>query len=62
VFLQSFNILDDIELEFMVEIKDQEEGSLKIMKTRDILIVEATMQFRIDQEVICDEVYIFPEA
>ena len=62
MFLQSFNILDDIELEFMVEIKDQEEGSLKIMKTRDILIVEATMQFRIDQEVICDEVYIFPEA
>ena len=60
-FLQSFNIIDDTELEFIVEIRGQDEGQLKIMKTRDICMVEATMSFRIDSEIICDEMYIFPE-
>ena len=59
-FLQSFNLIDDTELEFMVEIREQDEGVLKVMKTRDMVIVESSMVFRIDQDVICDETYIFP--
>ena len=59
-FLQSFNLIDDTELEFMVEIRQEDEGALKVMKTRDMVIVESSMVFRIDQEVICDETYIFP--
>lgn len=59
-FLQSFNLIDDTELEFMVEIREQDEGALKVLKTRDMVIVESSMVFRIDQDVICDETYIFP--
>lgn len=59
--MQSFNILDDVELEFLVEIRDQDEGALKVMKTRDMVIVESIMVFKIDSNVICDEMYIFPE-
>ena len=58
--MQSFNLIDDTELEFMVEIREQDEGVLKVMKTRDMVIVESSMVFRIDQDVICDETYIFP--
>ena len=48
-FLQSFNLMDDTELEFMVEIQDSEMGALKVLKTRDMVIVESTMAFAIDQ-------------
>lgn len=44
----------------MVEIRGEDEGALKVMKTRDMVIVESSMVFRIDQDVICDETYIFP--
>lgn len=61
VFLQSFNIVDDTELEFMVVLKDRDEGHLKVMKTRDLFIVEANVWFKIDQEITCDESYVFPD-
>ena len=47
-FLQSFNLIDDTELEFLVEIREQDEGVLKVMKTRDMVIVESSMVFRVD--------------
>ena len=59
-FLQSFNIIDDTELEFMVIIKETDEGELKVIKTRDLVIVESRMAFKVDQDVTCDETYIFP--
>ena len=59
-FLQSFNIIDDTELEFMVEIRARDEGVLKILKTRERVIVESIMVFRIDADVSCEETYIFP--
>ena len=59
-FLQSFNIIDDNELEFMVLIKETDEGDLKVIKTRDLVIVESIMSFKVDQDVTCDETYIFP--
>lgn len=31
-----------------------------MLKTRDMVIVESTMVFRIDADVICEETYIFP--
>ena len=49
-FLQSFNLIDDTELEFVVEIREQDSGALKVMKTRDMVIVESSMVFRIDME------------
>ena len=61
-FLQSFNILDDNELEFMVIIKETDEGELKVIKTRDLVIVESSMSFKVDEEVRCDETYIFPPS
>ena len=47
-FLQSFNIIDDNELEFMVVIKETDEGELKVIKTRDLVIVEAVVSFSVD--------------
>ena len=44
----------------MVEIRSTEDGALKVLKTREMVIVESTMVFRIDPEIICDETYIFP--
>ena len=61
-FLQSFNILDENELEFMVIIKETDEGELKVIKTRDLVIVESSMSFKVDEEVTCDETYIFPPS
>lgn len=61
-FLQSFNILDDNELEFMVVIKETDEGELKVIKTRDLVIVESSVRFKVDEEVRCEETYIFPPA
>ena len=61
-FLQSFNILDDNELEFMVVIKEADEGELKVIKTRDLVIVESIMAFKVDEEVRCEEAYIFPPS
>ena len=60
-FLQSFNVLDDKEIEFMVEIHEGEEGVLRVIKTREIAIVEAAMMFRVDSVIVCDETYIFPD-
>jgi len=34
---------------------------LKVMKTRDLFMVEAHIWFRIDDQITCDETYIFPE-
>ena len=31
------------------------------MKTRDFFIVEAHVSFNVSNEIICDEVYNFPE-
>ena len=44
----------------MIDIRDQDSGVLKVLKTRDMVIVESEMVFRIDPEVICDETYVFP--
>ena len=41
VFLQSFNIIDDVELEFLVNFDNTLTGKLKVIKTRDLYIVEA---------------------
>jgi len=60
-FLQSFNILDDSELEFLVSLESRDEGLIKVMKTRDFFIVEAHVSFNVSNEIICDEVYNFPE-
>ena len=44
----------------MVVIKETDEGELKVIKTRDLVIVESSMTFKVDEEVRCDETYIFP--
>lgn len=49
-------------MEFLVEIKNQEEGQLKVMKTREFFIVEAEVHFIIDTEIRCDETYVFPDV
>lgn len=45
IFLQSFASYDDSELEFLVELKNQSEGTLKVVKTREFFIVEASVHF-----------------
>lgn len=59
-FLQSFNLMDDTELEFMIEVTEFDQGILKVMKTRGLFIVDSTLVFRIDEVVTCDENYVFP--
>ena len=44
----------------MVLTKETDEGDLKVIKTRDLVIVESIMSFKVDQDVTCDETYIFP--
>lgn len=62
VFLQSFNLIDDTELEFMtIFSNDADYGKLKVIKTRDLYIIEANVLFDIDKEIQCDESYNFPE-
>mmetsp|Transcript_1833 Transcript_1833/g.3209 ORF Transcript_1833/g.3209 Transcript_1833/m.3209 type:complete len:370 (-) Transcript_1833:226-1335(-) len=62
IFLQSFNLLDDSELEFLVSINNEAEfGKLKVIKTRDQYIIEANVGFDIEKQIQCDENYNFPE-
>lgn len=52
VFLQSFNLIDDVELEFMtIFSNDTDYGKLKVIKTRDLYIIEANVLFDIDKEI-----------
>lgn len=63
VFLQSFNLIDDIELEFLVSFdEDMQFGLLKVIKTRDLYIIEANVRFEVDREICCDTDYTFPET
>jgi len=62
VFLQSFNLIDDVELEFMtIFSNDTDYGKLKVIKTRDRYIIEANVLFDIDKEIQCEDSYDFPE-
>lgn len=62
IFLQSFNILDDTELEFLVAFNAEAEfGKLKVIKTRDLCIIEANVGFDVEKAITCDENYNFPE-
>lgn len=36
-------------------------GKLKVIKTRDLYIIEANVGFDVDKEIQCDENYNFPE-
>lgn len=59
--MQSFNLLDDYELEFMLEINSETEGTLKVLKTRDAVTVDSTTKLRIEDEIKCKESYVFPD-
>ena len=62
IFLQSFNLLDDSELEFLVTFNSEAEfGKLKVIKTRDLYIIEANVGFDIVKEIECNDDYNFPE-
>eukprot|EP00347_Sterkiella_histriomuscorum_P012500 403368343 len=60
-FLNGFNILDDVELEFLVNFDAVDTGRFMVIKTREFFIVEATVPFEIEKEMQCDENYEFPE-
>jgi hypothetical protein len=54
--------LDDTELEFLISFSGGAEyGKLKVIKTRDLYIIEANVGFDVDKEIQCDENYNFPE-
>ncbi len=59
-FLQAFNFIDDTEVEFILHADTATTGAIKVIKTRDILIVEANMPFEIERQVRNDEMYEFP--
>jgi len=62
VFLQSFTLIDDVELEFMtIFSNDTDYGKLKVIKTRDRYIIEANVLFDIDKEIQCEDSYDFPD-
>ena len=45
-------MLDDNELEFMIIFNnDTEYGKIKVIKTRDLYIIEANVLFDIDKEI-----------
>ena len=62
IFLQSFTLLDDVELEFLITFDpDGQFGNMKVIKTRELYIIEANVGFDVDKNVHCDETYDFPE-
>ena len=46
----------------MVVIKETDEGELKVIKTRDLVIVESEVSLSVDEEVTCGDTYIFPPS
>lgn len=60
-FLQSFNAQDDQDLEFLVSFDDAgQAGKLKVIKTRDVMVIEAEVHFEVDGEAENKETYTFP--
>ena len=52
IFLQSFNLLDDSELEFLITFPNGADyGKLKVIKTRDLYIIEANVFFDVDKQI-----------
>jgi len=58
--LESFSVHDVIDLEFLVTVESSEIGRIKLLKTKDIFLVEADVSFEICKEIECEEDYNFP--
>lgn len=59
--LHSLNILDDLELDFSVHLEQTNYGTLKILKTRELSLIQASCPFAIDHHVDREDVYVFPD-
>jgi hypothetical protein len=60
--LNSFNFIDDQEIEFLVKFdEDGSTGILKVIKTRELYIIEANVPFELSQDLICDTDFEIPE-
>ena len=60
-FLESFFFHDENELEFLIEFSnDGQGGKIKVIKTREIVIVEAHVPFEIESEISNDDNFEFP--
>ena len=62
VLLHSLNVIDDTELDFTVQITDPQFGVLKILKTRELFLIQASCPFSIDQTVTQKDSYVFPDS
>jgi hypothetical protein len=61
-FLDSFYFYDENELEFLVDFSnDGCEGKIKVIKTREIVIVEAHVPFEIEDTIVNDDNFEFPD-
>jgi len=58
--LNVLNTIEDTELDISVHIKGQQNGTLKILKTREWFLVQASCPFSIDDTVTSEEDYVFP--
>ena len=58
--LNGLNTQEDTELDISVHIKGQNNGLIKILKTREWFLVPATCPFSIDEVVTSEEDYVFP--
>ena len=63
LFMESFHLMEDNEIDFLVTFDKggNSMGKLKVIKTRDLFIVEAHIPFEVSHEMMCEEDYNFPE-
>jgi len=59
--LNSFNFLDDLEIEFLLKFDPSGlSGHIKVIKTRELYIIEANVPFEVNEENTCDTEMEFP--
>lgn len=58
IFLQSFNLVEDIEVEIIL---DQSKEIIKLIKTRELFVIEAHVPYILDSELVCEESFKFPQ-
>lgn len=61
LLLHSLHILDDSELDFSVQLDQTNYGTLRILKTRELSLIQASCPFSVDQTLVHQEDYIFPD-
>jgi hypothetical protein len=62
VLLHSLNVIDDTELDLTVKITDPNFGELRILKTRELFLIQASCPFSVAETVTNKDSYVFPDS